>query len=183
MRSPFYFLQTMKRVIAKHPEWKGKISFHHVGETPFWVSEMLNEIDPGISFTSHGYLNQGKVAEAMAGFDLLLATSEKVLNDEHYCLPSKLFTYLQSGKPVIGFVTKGIQKDFIERSGGGMTFDPDDTEGSALHLEEILVSGINMKLNREYLEQFNSKYTNAQFLEIVKSVSTSDHMLHNNASY
>ena len=131
---------------------------------------MIKEINTDIRFISHGYLSQNKVMKTVKNFDILLATSEKVINDEHYCLPSKLFTYLQTGKPVIGFVTAGIQKNFIESSGMGKTFDPDMKVQSAVLLEDFLNNGFRSDLNKVYLEQFDSKYTNAQFLEIVKNI-------------
>lgn len=169
-RSPYYFLRSLGIILKKQPEWKNKIIFHHIGETPSWVYDMISDINADIRFVSHGYLSQSKVQETMKSFDLLLATSEKVLNDDHYCLPSKLFTYLQSNKPVVGFVTDGIQKEFIERSGAGKTFNPDKVDESASLLEELLKSGITLKLDAEYLEQFTNKYTNAQFIEILSNI-------------
>ncbi len=170
-RTPYYFLRALDYILKKQPNWKQKIVFHHIGETPSWVYDMVKEVNGDIRFVSHGYLDHNKVKVTIKDFDILLATSEKVRNDEHYCLPSKLFTYLQSGKPVIGFVTAGIQKDFIKGSGVGETFDPDLKEETAVLFEEFIKSGFSSKLNKEYLTQFDSNYTNAQFLKILENVS------------
>jgi hypothetical protein len=108
------------------------------------------------------------------GFDVLLATSEKVIGDEHYCLPSKLFTYLRSGKPALAFLTKGVQHEFISRSKMGPIADPDNEVEAAAIMEKLLVEGFSASLDMNYLQQFERDKAIQQLLAIVKNAFTQE---------
>ena len=70
-------------------------------------------------------------------------------------MPSKVFDYIGQKKPILGFVTEGIQKEFLENSGLAVICDPDDTQGSAEKLHSLFTQGKTFIPNHEYLGQFN----------------------------
>ncbi|HAN39758.1 MAG TPA: hypothetical protein DCQ29_12710 [Chitinophagaceae bacterium] len=169
-RSPYFFFRTVSYIRKHYPEIGTKIRIEFIGKKPNWLDEMLIEFDLQSCFTSHGFVNQKRSIELQKNFDILLATSEKIENGEHFCLPSKIFDYVVSGKPVLGFVTKGIQKDFIEKSGIGIVCDPDDISTSVSSIVNLLTNGANFKPDINYLAKFERKQLSLELANLFKTV-------------
>jgi hypothetical protein len=169
-RSPYFFFRCMARLFERRPEWRSKLFFHHVGDTPEWLGPMAEEMGVRDNLVVHGFQTQDKVLKLQESFDLLLATSEKVIGNEHFCLPSKLFTYLRSGKPVLAFVTRGIQYEFLQRSGLGLLCDPDDTGSASLQMEKAIEHGYEGELNVGYLRQFSNPVATAAVADLVRTI-------------
>ncbi len=173
-RSPFYFFKTLSDLFLLNPELKNRIRFHHIGQTPDWIHKMIDQFDLKNNVVLHGYQSQQKVLELESQFDFLLSTSEKVIGNDHYCLPSKLFTYLVSNKPVLGFVTKGIQKDFLIKSGMGIVLDPDHSKENACLLNELFATGFSSNINSEYLQEFSFEKSTSKLIDIVEKTAKSN---------
>lgn len=169
-RSPYFFFKALNILFRRRPEWKAKIKFHHIGDTPEWLSAMAADFDLTDNLVLHGFQTLEKALILQQTFDLLLATSEKVIGNEHFCLPSKLFTYLKSGKPVLGFVTRGIQYDFLKNSGAAIINDPDHIDGWANALENIVAGGYQAELNIPYLRQFANSVAIDELINLVRCV-------------
>ena len=169
-RSPYFFFRAMSTLLRDNPAWRSKLFFHHIGEAPQWLVDMVDGSGLKDNVVLHGFLPYADAQELQQGFDYLLATSEKVIGNDHYCLPSKLFNYIDSEKPVLGFVTTGVQKEFIEASGIGITFNPDDATGSAQKLANVLQEGISSPVNTAYLQGFHEDNTVSQFTGLVRSI-------------
>lgn len=170
-RSPYFFLKALQAVIKQHPRWKEKVFFHHIGETPEWLKKMALTFELEGNIILHGFQTYENTMSLQNTFDALLTTSEKVKNGPHYCLPSKLLTYLNAKKPILGFVTKGIQSDFIFDSGVGLVFDPDNLNQTVKRLEEFISQGYHNKLDTEYLQQFNTPCAMKSLLDIISDVT------------
>lgn len=166
-RSPFFFFKTLKKVLERHPEWKDKLFFHHIGEIPGWLKEMILSFELQNNIILHGFKSYKNTISMQNKFDVLLTTSEKVINNPHYCLPSKLFTYIASQKPILGFVTEGIQADFIVNSGAGIVFDPDDEETGVKKFETFITDGYESSLNTNYLDKFSDRNAIKSLVEII----------------
>ncbi|HMF71794.1 MAG TPA: hypothetical protein VK616_09980, partial [Flavitalea sp.] len=154
-RSPYFFLSALKLILLEHPELSGRVKVEFIGQRHNWLVDMVE----GMGLTSmcifNGFLAKEALDKKILGFDYLLATSEKVINGRHFCLPSKLFEYISYGKPILGFVTKGSQMDFIEKSRAGRVFNPDELEVAAAQLLETLYhQGVSV-IDQEYLENFS----------------------------
>lgn len=169
-RSPHFFLKTLSNLFYKNSNLRSNIYFHHIGETPGWLKSMIAENNLDRNVIVHGYQNLENVLKLEKEFDLLLATSEKVIGNEHYCLPSKLFTYLKAKKPILAFVTDGIQKKFLENTNLGIFCNPDDIENSTLIIENCIKSGVEKKINAEYLNKFSDQNCNKEFVDIISNI-------------
>lgn len=176
-RSPLYFLKALSLLLQRRGDWKEKVFFNHIGDIPEWLRDMVRGMGLEGNVVFHGHRPHNETVQLLSGFDYFLATSEKVLGDEHYCLPSKLFTYLKFGKPVLGFLTEGIQASFVSQSGMGLVVDPDDTESAATILEDVLSCGYEETPNKDYLDGFSSRSTNREFVdtlaEVIRSANAS----------
>ncbi len=167
-RSPFFFLKALENLILNKPEIKSKIVFEHIGSLPDWLPEMINDCNLQNNFISHGFKTHLEVKEIAMKFDYLLATSEKNLVGPHYCLPSKIFDYLELNKPIIAFVTPGSQLEFLKNSGISVFFDPDNTEESSKKLENLFSSELIFKINKSFLDNYNRRNLTKILSEIIK---------------
>jgi hypothetical protein len=166
-RSPYYFLLAMKKLIMDFPEYKSLIMFEHIGVLPDWLPQMLNELGLENNFLAHGFKPYLEVKQIASELNFLLATSEKNLKGPHYCLPSKIFDYLEINKPVLAFVTEGSQKEFFRKAGNGIIFNPDNVEQNVLGLIRIFNSPINLKLNHGFLSNYHRSKITGQLAELI----------------
>lgn len=172
-RSPYFFLKTISLILEKQPSLQEVIQIEFVGEKAEWLNKMVAEMGLQKNVRNHGYLPQQAVKNLQQDFDLILATSEKVINGKHYCLPSKLFDTIGINKPILGFVTEGVQKEFIQQSGLGIVFDPDDIDLAADNLIKLLTEGKQFTVDINYLQEFNRKNLARQLSEVLKNVVVS----------
>lgn len=172
-RSPYFFFKVLSRVLHNNPEWRRKIFFNYIGQPALWLTDMVKRFGLQENVIFHGYVPNHKVKLLEKGFDYLLSTSEKVIGKEHYCLPSKLFTYVESNKPVLAFVTKGIQNEFVTRSNIGLVFDPDQEDENVEKLSKILREGFTARVSSSYLDDFGPGKAGRQLVDLVREVTKS----------
>lgn len=167
-RSPYFFLKSLHQLFISKPELKDKIEFHFIGRESDWLKKMIIEFKLENNYFPYGFKSKQEVATIQNTFDVFLCTSEKVINEEHYCLPSKIFDYINMGKPILGFVTDGIQKDFIIKSNMGIICNPDDIFLGAKTIEGLFnYTGSN--LNIDYLRKFQIGNLSSQLSTILKN--------------
>jgi len=167
-RSPYYFLRTLRALFNKYPEYQTMVRFDFIGNKPQWLNEMLVEFNLENNFFNHGFLPQNEAIKLQHSFDAFLATSEKVIDGEHYCLPSKLFDFIDKGKPIIGFLTKGVSADFLRSSKLGFICNPDDVEESVLKLKIIIEGSYKLIPDREYLKKFERRELTHKLAGLIK---------------
>lgn len=170
-RSPFFFLQALAKLRIEKPEIGSKIKFHYAGDEPEWLRKMICEFGLSDIFHSYGLLKYQEVLKVQQSFDAFLATSEKVIGGNHYCLPSKLFDYILQGKPIIGFLTNGTQKKFLQQSGVAIIINPDDQKQSLCKLEEAVSGGYKLYPNVSFLEQYHRRNLTGALANIVKGIA------------
>lgn len=156
-RSPIYFLQSLKALISEKPDFKERVSFEHIGNTPNWLIQYIKELGLENNFISHGFLTHNEVLNKQKEFDFLLATSEKKIDGEHYSLPSKIFDYVQANKCILAFVTPGSQKDFLSNLGTAILFDPDKIDENVELLNDILSKSKKLNVNSKFLSGYSRK--------------------------
>ena len=74
-------------------------------------------------------------------WNAILATSEKVVDGEHFCLPSKIFDVVNSKKRILAFVTSGSQEKFLKEYPQSVFLNPDNVEGSSKLLKKVINEG------------------------------------------
>ena len=170
-RSPLYFLQSLETLLRDHPELKNRIRFEHIGNTPSWLLKALETANLSDIFISHGFVAKQRVMEIKRDFDFFLGTSEKIIDGQHYCLPSKIFDYLKDQKPILAFVTEGAQKDFLLNSGLGIFFDPDQPELASQKLFKLLQDGTIVTPNPAYLNLYQRRLSTKKLAQIITAIS------------
>ena len=79
---------------------------------------------------------------------------------------------MRFGRPIIGFVTEGIQKVFLQQSGFGLIVDPDD-EAAADRLEQLFVNAGEQSTDIKFLSQFQRRESARRLAEIMRQVASS----------
>lgn len=170
-RSPIYFLRSLKALISVKPDFKERVTFEHIGNTPNWLIKYIEELGLENNFISHGFLTHNEVLNKQNEFDFLLATSEKKIGGEHYSLPSKIFDYVQANKCILAYVTSGSQKDFLLNLGIAILFDPDKIDENVELLHDILSKSKKLKVNSEFLSGFNRNKLTGDLSQIFKKLT------------
>ncbi len=154
-RSPYFFFKTLNVLFNTYPYLKYKIEFHLAGEEPAWLLSQVKEFDLSENYKYAGYLNSSEIVSFHNNCDAYLITSVKVIDGKDYCIASKVFSYLENGKPILGFVTEGEQQEMLKSTGLGVIFDADDTDNNAEKLYNFLTHfqefRYNKTINQKYL--------------------------------
>lgn len=137
-RSPFFFLKSLSILLERNPELKSRIFFEYVGGAPKWFNEMIEDLDLNNNFIHHGFVPKQEVLKIQNSWDGILATSEKVNDGQHFCLPSKLFDVVHSQKRILAFLTPGAQLNFLKDYRQVMLFIPEEFDKNALKLKELV---------------------------------------------
>lgn len=144
-RSPYFFLKALAELVAKKPEITQKVSFEFVGLAPNWFLTMINNFNLNDIFVNHGFKSKQEVLSIQSSWNAVLATSEKIVNGNHFCLPSKIFDAVASKKRILAFVTDGSQKTFLKEYPQTVFFDPDNLEENIFKLEATINQGANFE--------------------------------------
>ncbi len=171
-RTPYYFFKTMRAFLNKYPEFGNIFEFHYIGSETPWLSKMVDEFKLQKNCIFYGKVSYSESLEiAKSNFDFCLSTSAKVIGGEDYSLASKTFDYISLRKPILGFLTSGAQKEFLEKSGIAFILDPDDISGNNLEkMYRIFNTDIQLAYNETFLRQFIRKNTAKRMSDVIKSM-------------
>ena len=169
-RSPYFFFKLLSLIIKENTEIKDRIVFHYIGHPEPWLYEMIKEFELTKNIIIHGYLPYAQVLTLEKQFDLLLTTSEKSKYNDHFCLPSKIFNYLESGKPILALSNNGPQSRLVKSVNCGIVIDPELKRDSIDEFVDMLKNGRVFEINLMSFEKYQMKSTNQLFTQIVKDI-------------
>lgn len=167
-RSPFFFFRALSRLFEQNPELRDRIRFEVMGTNASWLSKMAEDFGLRANCVFYPRSSYADILRFQERCDAFLCTSVKVPDSDDYAIASKTFDYLRYGKPIIGFVTRGAQREFLQECGLGLVVDPDDVSAGTAMLERILAGGFDLRPNRVFLERFHRRELAGQLAEIVK---------------
>jgi glycosyltransferase involved in cell wall biosynthesis len=173
-RSPLYFFKAWQALAKRHPSIARRIRFHHVGHTPAWLTDMASSHGVAEQCSFRGPLERQQIPAFLEDMSCLLATSMKRVGGNDYCLASKSFEYLTSGKPTLAFVCEGAQKRFFEGAGGTIFFDPDDPAGAAEKIRSLCGSQKTISIDRSFLKDFDLDVTAGQMARLIHRMVETD---------
>ena len=156
-RSPYFFLKSLAELYQAEPKLRGCIHFEHIGRVPGWLDEMVDSFGLRDFVRFKGFCAKHDLPGLVKSWDWALATSEKVFDGPHYCLPSKIFDYLTFGLPILGFVTHGAQRRFIEAGNLGICVDPDSHGAGVEVLASLLGNELKFETNAEFLDGYTRR--------------------------
>lgn len=172
-RSPLPFFRAWSQLNMQAPDVGARLRFHHVGRTPDWLMPMAAEHGLADRCLSHGVLPKKDIADFLDSMNGLLGTSMKRTDGLDYCLASKSFEYLASGKPTLAFVCAGAQRRFFEDVGGAVIFDPDNPDASAKQLQSLAGTTRQIPINKDVLSHYDFNQITAQMASLIQKTVAS----------
>ncbi len=173
-RSPHYFFRTLRELKRRDPALGARVRFALIGEKPRWLDAMAAEHGVENAVHCYGRVPNARVLELAQSLDALLCTSTKVEGGQDYALTSKTFDYVRAGRPILGLVTPGSQKDFLERSGLAVVADPDDLDASVDALARIARGGFTLRPDRPFLATYHRRALAERMAEVLRTASSPD---------
>jgi len=170
-RSPWYFLRVIRELITMRPNIAERIELRFAGVKPDWFDDMVHEWGLEKMVIHLGHLSAAEAKKRQGECDLLLATSAKIPGGRDYCIPVKTLDYLNSGRPVLGCLPPGDQRDFLLRSGLGVNLNPDDPVTSAQTLSQIMTEGMLFNPDADFLSAYTHEAGAKQVEEVIQRVA------------
>lgn len=119
----------------------------------------------------HGFQSKNKVKIIQNQWDAFLITSEKVENSEHYCIPSKIFDYMNYNIPIIGVTTKGPVSNIIVDNKLGIVIDADSWDEKYIEFEDFILNLSDFEIPSIIdLIEYDLKKVSKQFEKILISL-------------
>jgi hypothetical protein len=152
-------------LLKRNPNLKSKLVFEYVGAAPKWLDNMIVDLGLNDNFIHHGFVSKQEVLDIQNSWDAILATSEKVNDGQHFCLPSKLFDVVNSKKMILAFLTPGSQLNFLKDYSQVVFFQPDEFDDSVEKLK-ALVTDVSTNFKSDELSlDFHRENTAKQFYD------------------
>jgi len=89
----------------------------------------------GHAATFHGYIAYGDAISRMRAMTAGVSTLYRAA--DAYCLPSKVFQYIATGRPVLAAAPDGALRDFVLDNGFGLVSGPRDAAGMARDMRRL----------------------------------------------
>jgi hypothetical protein len=170
-RSPHFFMRALARLFERRPELQAVVAFEVMGSNASWLTEMAEALGVGRNCTFHDRASYAEVLQFQARCDAFLCTSVKVSKGEDYAIASKTFDYLRYAKPILGFVTRGAQSEFLAESGVSLLCNPDEVDESSYALERLVQGDFVLTPNIEFLARFHRRVLTSELADTIKRVA------------
>lgn len=169
-RSPYFFFRALERLLQRRPELRPRLRVRFAGDPHDWFDRQVAAFGLQDVVEHVGRLSHDACLEFEARCDALLITSVKVEGSRDYCIAAKTFEYLAAGRPIIGIVTEGEQRDFLESCGAALVGDADDPEASARVIEQVVAGGFRPAPNHAFLQAFHSREASRQVAAVLRQL-------------
>jgi glycosyltransferase involved in cell wall biosynthesis len=114
---PFEFLESVRRLLENRPEWISRLRVSFIGRRSLTANAAIRDFPYPEVLEVVDQVGKRDAIRCMHDADVLLVLSAPGL--ERY-LPSKLFEYLASRRPVLIFGSAGESSALVEKLGAGM---------------------------------------------------------------
>lgn len=170
-RSPYFFFRAVRRLLDRRPDLESRLRIRFAGDVEDWFAGQVAEFRLERIVEHVGRLSHEACVAFEASCDALLVTSVKVEGGRDYCIAGKTFEYLSVGRPILGILTPGEQRDFLEQSGGAVLADADDAEAAASAIERLIVGGPVLPLNDAFIRAHHRRETARKIAGLVRQVA------------
>lgn len=169
-RSPYFIFKSFRALLDQFPELQDRFQLVFAGKKPVWFDDMVNEFELSGHLKHVGLLSKEESLQFQQSCDALLLTSSKVLNGRDYSIAGKTFEYFISGKPILGFVKEGAQKDILKESGMALLLDPDDSTTAAQQLHQWISGDVTLTPDYSALRQYSAEATSLALSQIINAL-------------
>ncbi|MFA6171574.1 MAG: glycosyltransferase [Patescibacteria group bacterium] len=174
-RNPEIFLKAFSKIFARRPELKQKIKIELVGATNAYAgydSKKLNGLLDGYNLNSVAeIIPQVSYLESlgrMTASNCLFVIDADIPGSMF--LPSKAIDYAGSGTPIIGLTPKDSPTEKFLAGLGCPSFHYDQIEALEKTLEKIISGEMIIRINKDFISQFQVESTTEKLLYVFKEV-------------
>lgn len=173
-RTPYFFFRALCVLFDRCPDLRSRVRVRFAGEVETWLRAQVAEfgLDDVVDYV--GRLPHAASLAFQASCDALLATSAKTIGGRDQFIAGKTFEYVAAGRPIIGFVAAGEQRDFLRHSGVAAICDPDDPTAAAAILEHVITGRFAPAQDREFLQRFHRRDIARQMAGVMATIWTSN---------
>jgi glycosyltransferase involved in cell wall biosynthesis len=170
-RSPYFFFKILEELSKIEPQTIEKLEITFAGSRPNWWESMLPGGDLGRRIQHVGRLSKEKVLELQLESDLNLLTSCKIDGADDYSIAGKSFEYIASGRPTLGVVARGAQRELLQRCGNSLLLDPDQPRQAAETLSAYLKGEITLQPNSQFISSLETRATMTPIYEFIDQLT------------
>lgn len=126
--SPIYVGRAIRRVLDRHPEWRGRIQIDVYGPTypDAVVDAVLDMFDLHEIVTLHGQVPHEEALRHMAEGDLLfMALPDRPDGSPGGRISAKTYEYLMTDRPILAALPPGENREYVRDKPGVALTDPD----------------------------------------------------------
>jgi glycosyltransferase involved in cell wall biosynthesis len=134
--SPFFFFEALKLLFDSRPDVREHMQVNFMGTLGEGYDPIIEEMGLDSVVNRLGYLDYNEHLEVLCRSHVLLLVLSSGGRSRGW-IPSKLFSYLGSGNPVLGLVPDGEVQDIITSARAGVTVAPDDVEAAAREMQHL----------------------------------------------
>lgn len=167
------FIEAVQLFLREYPDADLRIRF--TGQISQEVMQQFSLSGLGDRFTYDGYLSHVEAVRSMQASNVLLLVIPDVAHNSGI-LTGKLFEYLASHRPVLGFgPTNGDAAAIIRECQSGRMFDYTDSREAAAWLSALyrqLQAGRNLLAGNEHIERYSRRLHARQFSDLIETISS-----------
>lgn len=161
-RTPWFLFRMLTHLFERRPELRSQIKVRFVGRPEAWLEAQVREFGLQDAVEHLGYLGFEDCQTFQRQCDCLFVTATKILGGADYVLAGKIFEYLAAKRPILGLVTEGAQRDFLEHCGVATVCDPDDPAAGSRRLEELIEGRLQFVPDLSFLASYHRRATAGQ---------------------
>ncbi len=173
--SPHILLEAMGTVAADHPDFARDLRFLLAGESFSAIDRWAGQFGIRRNILQTGPLPPEQARLLPHSADLLVLSLYGIQDcPHHWCVPSKVFEYLGTGKPILSLTPPGEASDIVRLAGTGLPVHPEDKARIADLLLQLYrqhqAGGIAIRPDWNYIRRFHLPNQQKQFCDLVDSL-------------
>jgi glycosyltransferase involved in cell wall biosynthesis len=177
-RCGYYLFRGVAKFKEKYPELAGQLQVEIWGNIDPENQRQVNAMGIQNIVTIDGYRERAASRAKLDACDALFLPLELAkAGYKPLLIPGKVFEYLQAGKPVLTIGQDSDALDIMKKSGLGIVHGPDDADGIAESLRQLIldknVLASKYVADAEFVAQFDFKQLAAQLAAVFDEVSAS----------
>ena len=176
--SPIYIGHAMQQVLARHPEWQGRLHLDIYGPQTCsldYARKVLASQKLDHLITVHGKVSRDEITYHTRQADLLFhGVQARVDGSPGGRIASKTYEYLMTDRPILAAVPLGENWNYYLHQPGVFLVHPHDTSAMTTALEQVAsswFSGTPLRFDRStLLPELNYAHRGQQLSDILQEV-------------
>lgn len=173
--SPDYLMDAIAQAARFDKDFAGKVRLIFAGQKFSAIDNRAKFHNLTDSITQLGPVSP-EYAQQLAHYaDVRVLTLYGIKNcDYHWCVPGKTYSYMGSGKPILGLLPSGEARDLVKKAGTALIAEPDNISEIAEKLIVLFRRKMTgqpaLKPDWDFINQFHLPVQQKQFVEAVRAV-------------